>query len=130
MAKKRRKVVMVTGRQPPWGLTKKNGKVLQRERDLKNRIFELEQRELEALTLVQRAITNPNAMDQTAMKTFVAKRTVPAPVVHLAFIQADPESIRRGGSCRTAACVCGWQGMQRATLEMACDDALRHEVRS
>ena len=46
---------------------------------------------------------------------------------HLACIEHDVESLRRGGSCRTAVCLCGWKGPQRATLELAADDALTHE---
>ena len=49
---------------------------------------------------------------------------------HLAYIEADFESMYRGGSCRMAACLCGWKGPQRpqrATLELAVDDALIHE---
>lgn len=46
---------------------------------------------------------------------------------HLAYVEANFESWRRGGSCRTAACLCGWKGPQRATLELAVDDALLHE---
>lgn len=46
---------------------------------------------------------------------------------HLAYIEADFESWRRGGSCRAAVCLCGWRGPQRATLELAADDALVHE---
>lgn len=46
---------------------------------------------------------------------------------HLAYVEADFESMRRGGSCRTAMCLCGWKGPQRGTLELAVDDALTHE---
>jgi hypothetical protein len=46
---------------------------------------------------------------------------------HLAYVEADFESIGRGGSTRTATCLCGWKGPQRATLELAADDALMHE---
>ena len=46
---------------------------------------------------------------------------------HLAYVEADFESMRRGGSCRTASCLCGWKGPQRGTLELAADDALMHE---
>lgn len=46
---------------------------------------------------------------------------------HLAYVEADFQSFRHGGSCRTAACLCGWKGPQRATLEVAVDDALMHE---
>jgi hypothetical protein len=46
---------------------------------------------------------------------------------HLAYVEADFESMRRGGSCRTAACLCGWRGPERATLDLAADDALTHE---
>lgn len=46
---------------------------------------------------------------------------------HLAYVKADFESIRRGGSCRVAACLCSWRGPQRATLKIAIDDALEHE---
>jgi hypothetical protein len=46
---------------------------------------------------------------------------------HLAYVEADFESLRRGGSTRTARCLCGWRGPQRATLELAVDDALMHE---
>ena len=45
----------------------------------------------------------------------------------LAYIEADFESLRRGGSCRTAVCRCGWKGPQRGSLELAADDALLHE---
>lgn len=46
---------------------------------------------------------------------------------HLAYIEADAESLRRGGSTRTAVCTCGWRGPQRGTLELVVDDALTHE---
>jgi len=46
---------------------------------------------------------------------------------HLAFVEADFESLRRGGSTRTAVCRCGWKGPERVTLELAVDDALIHE---
>ena len=46
---------------------------------------------------------------------------------HLAYIEPDLESLRRGGSCRTAVCRCGWRGPERVTLELAVDDALLHE---
>ena len=47
---------------------------------------------------------------------------------HAAYIEHDLEPLRRGGLCsRTALCVCGWRGPQRATLELAADDALMHE---
>ncbi len=49
------------------------------------------------------------------------------PVRHIAHIKVHKESLRRGGSCRIAVCICGWHGPQRATLEMAADDALIHE---
>lgn len=45
----------------------------------------------------------------------------------LAHIEIHLESVRRGGSTRTAACTCGWRGPQRGTLELAVDDALLHE---
>jgi len=45
---------------------------------------------------------------------------------HLAYVEVDLESIDRGGSTRIAACLCGWKGPQRATLELAADDALTH----
>jgi hypothetical protein len=46
---------------------------------------------------------------------------------HIACVEADSESLRRGGSTRTATCTCGWKGPDRATLELAVDDALIHE---
>lgn len=46
---------------------------------------------------------------------------------HVASIDVDYEAVRRGGSCRTAVCTCGWVGPERATLEMAADDAMEHE---
>ena len=46
---------------------------------------------------------------------------------HHAYIEADFESMRRGGSSRTAKCLCGWEGPERGTLELAADDALIHE---
>lgn len=46
---------------------------------------------------------------------------------HLAFVEPDLQSIRRGGTTRKAACVCGWRGPERGTLELAVDDALNHE---
>lgn len=46
---------------------------------------------------------------------------------HQADVVSDYESLRRGASCRTATCLCGWRGPQRATLELATDDALMHE---
>jgi hypothetical protein len=48
-------------------------------------------------------------------------------VAHLAFIDIDRESLRRGGTTRFATCCCGWRGPSRATLELATDDALQHE---
>lgn len=45
----------------------------------------------------------------------------------IAHVDVDSESIRRGGSCRFAACSCGWRGPERSTLELAVDDALLHE---
>jgi hypothetical protein len=46
---------------------------------------------------------------------------------HLAYVDADFESFRRGGSCRSARCFCGWKGPERGTLALAVDDALMHE---
>lgn len=46
---------------------------------------------------------------------------------HVTYIDPDLESMRKGGTVRTAACSCGWRGPQRSTLELACDDALQHE---
>lgn len=46
---------------------------------------------------------------------------------HVARVESDQESIRRGGSCRTAACSCGWVGPQRSSLALAVDDATTHE---
>jgi hypothetical protein len=46
---------------------------------------------------------------------------------HVASVEIDLESIRRGGSCRTATCTCGWRGPERSSLELAVDDALIHE---
>jgi hypothetical protein len=46
---------------------------------------------------------------------------------HIASIEAHPDSLRRGGSTRTAICNCGWRGPQRASIELAADDALTHE---
>lgn len=46
---------------------------------------------------------------------------------HIASIEADAESLQRGGSCRSAQCTCGWNGPQRSSLELAADDALEHE---
>lgn len=57
----------------------------------------------------------------------LAKLPPPVDTRHLAYVEADFESLRRGGSCRTATCLCGWKGPQRATLELAADDALMHE---
>jgi len=51
----------------------------------------------------------------------------PASDRHLAYVEADLESFRRGGSTRTAVCLCGWRGPQRGTLELVTDDALTHE---
>ncbi|HSX22564.1 MAG TPA: hypothetical protein VLE97_07310 [Gaiellaceae bacterium] len=48
-------------------------------------------------------------------------------VRHVARVEIDLESYRRGGSCRTAACACGWRGPERGTLELAADDAIGHE---
>jgi hypothetical protein len=47
--------------------------------------------------------------------------------IHLAYIEAHLASFSRGGTCRAAACFCGWRGAQRGTLELAVDDALEHE---
>lgn len=46
---------------------------------------------------------------------------------HIAYVAPDIESRRRGGSCRTAACLCGWKGPDRVSLELAAEDALEHE---
>lgn len=46
---------------------------------------------------------------------------------HVARVDSDQESVRRGGSTRTAACSCGWVGPQRSTLALAADDATEHE---
>lgn len=46
---------------------------------------------------------------------------------HLAYVELDLESARRGGSTRTAMCLCGWKGPQRSTLEVVVDDAREHE---
>lgn len=46
---------------------------------------------------------------------------------HIAYIEVDVESFHRGGSTRTAVCLCGWKGPQRATLELVVDDAFEHE---
>lgn len=46
---------------------------------------------------------------------------------HLAYIKIDLESVQRGGSTRWALCLCGWKGPERASLELATDDALFHE---
>jgi hypothetical protein len=43
VTKKRKPVIVEVKRRTPWGLTKKEAQVLQRQRDLKNRIFALEQ---------------------------------------------------------------------------------------
>ena len=51
-------------------------------------------------------------------------------VRHIAYVDVDLESIARGGSTRTAACRCGWRGPERATLDLAADDALTHERNS
>jgi len=48
-------------------------------------------------------------------------------VRHVAYVEVDPWSINRGGTTRTAACVCGWRGPERCTLDLAADDALTHE---
>lgn len=66
-------------------------------------------------------IHNPNCpADSTAGSRSFSPR-------HLAYVEADFASWQRGGSCRTAVCLCGWRGGQRATLELAVDDALLHE---
>jgi hypothetical protein len=77
--------------------------------------------------------------DACAAQTFAARLTDDAmrvehtcprartPIRHLVHIASDAESLRRGGSTRTAVCRCGWRGPQRATLELAADDALIHE---
>ncbi len=49
---------------------------------------------------------------------------------HIAYVAVDLGSVRRGGLCRTATCVCGWKGPGRSTLELAADDALSHERRA
>lgn len=46
---------------------------------------------------------------------------------HIASVEVDQESLRRGGSSRAAVCACGWRGPQRSSLELAVDDALIHE---
>jgi hypothetical protein len=56
-----------------------------------------------------------------------ARYDSPVTARHLAYVEADFESIGRGGSTRTAVCLCGWKGPQRSTLELAADDALMHE---
>lgn len=54
---------------------------------------------------------------------------VPSQTRHVAHVESDPESFRRGGSTRTAVCSCGWRGPQRATIEVVADDAVEHERR-
>lgn len=46
---------------------------------------------------------------------------------HLAHVEPISASYRRGGSSRTARCTCGWKGPERATLDLAADDAISHE---
>lgn len=46
---------------------------------------------------------------------------------HVAGIEIDRASLRRGGSGRRAVCSCGWTGVDRGSLEAAADDALQHE---
>jgi hypothetical protein len=46
---------------------------------------------------------------------------------HVTYVEADFMSLHRGGSTRTAVCICGWKGPQRATLEVVAEDALEHE---
>lgn len=72
------------------------------------------------IELRERKTAIDKAVDETT-------QIVTRPDVHIASITVDLESVRRGGSCRTAVCVCGWIGPQRATLEMATDDAMEHE---
>lgn len=48
-------------------------------------------------------------------------------MTHVTSVVVDLESVRRGGTTRTAACACGWTGPQRGTMELAADDALSHE---
>ncbi len=51
----------------------------------------------------------------------------PAPLHHITSVEVDVESLRRGGSSRSAACGCGWRGPERSTMAVAADDALAHE---
>lgn len=46
---------------------------------------------------------------------------------HITSIMLDAESFQRGGSTRIAQCVCGWNGPERGTMQLAADDALEHE---
>jgi hypothetical protein len=48
---------------------------------------------------------------------------------HVVGIRVDHDSVKRGGTCRVAVCVCGWFGPQRSSLEIAVDDAHAHEGR-
>lgn len=52
------------------------------------------------------------------------------PLRHVTGVEVDKVSLRRGGSCRVAACACGWFGPERSTMELAADDALEHEKAS
>jgi len=47
--------------------------------------------------------------------------------MHVASIEIDQWSLRRGGTTRKAVCICGWRGPERGTVELAADDALLHE---
>lgn len=47
---------------------------------------------------------------------------------HVTGVRVIEESIRRGGSTRTAVCICGWRGPDRGTMTLAADDAETHEA--
>lgn len=46
---------------------------------------------------------------------------------HVTRVDVDFSSVKRGGSTRAAACLCGWRGPERGTMDLAADDALAHE---
>lgn len=48
---------------------------------------------------------------------------------HITYVELNQESVRRGGTSRTAICLCGWVGPERGTIELAGDDAFQHERR-
>lgn len=77
----------------------------------------------EELALILRHEGHPPNWQKSEVIELPAKPTTK----HVTFIELNYESYRRGGTCRSAACFCGWKGPQRATIQLAYDDVMEHE---